>query len=92
MSPMLFNLNVDEQIYTVGMEFFLYVLICTVKNALFKVYCTPLYTALLWCIYNKAKFNKLQVAVTDALRMLPRWMSASQLFVHSGVPTLKRCS
>ncbi len=66
---------------------------CTddVKIALFKAYCTPLYTAHLWCSYSKAKFNKLQVAYNDALRLLlkvPRWTSASQLCVQNHVPML----
>ena len=66
---------------------------CTddVKIALFKAYCTPLYTAHLWCSYSKGKYNKLRVAYNDALRImlrLPRWTSASHLFVNSGVPTL----
>ncbi len=66
---------------------------CTddVKIALFKAYCTPLYTAHLWCSYSRAKFHKLRVAYNDALRMilrLPRWTSASQLFVCCGIPTL----
>lgn len=62
-----------------------------VKIALFKAYCTPLYTAHLWCRYSKAKMHKLQVAYNDALRILlkvPRWTSASQLFVLHNVPTL----
>ena len=66
---------------------------CTddVKIALFKAYCTPLYTAHFWCRYSKSKYNKLRVAYNDALRILlrlPRCTSASQLFVNSGVPTL----
>ena len=66
---------------------------CTddVKIALFKAYCTPLYTTHLWCRYSKSKYNKLRVAYNDALRILlrlPRCTSASQLFVNSGVPTL----
>lgn len=66
---------------------------CTnnVKVCLFKAYCTPLYTAHLWCSYSKSKYRKLQVAYNDALRILlkvPRWTSASQLFVQNNVPTL----
>ncbi len=66
---------------------------CTVdvKIALFRVYCTSFYMSHLWCSYSKAKMKKLQVAFNDALRILlklPRWRSASQLFVSSDVPTL----
>ena len=65
---------------------------CTddVKIALFKSYCTPLYTAHLWCTYSNAKMKKLQVAYNDALRILlklPRWNSASDMFVSNNVPT-----
>ncbi len=66
---------------------------CTVdvKIAHFRAYCTSFYTSHLWCSYSKAKMKKLQVAFNDALRILlkfPSWMSASQLFVSSDVPTL----
>ena len=61
-----------------------------VKIALFRAYCTPLYTAHLWCNYSKGKMNKIKVAYNDALRIFlkyPRWESASHLFVSSNVPT-----
>lgn len=64
---------------------------CTdvVKIALFKANFTPLYTAHLWCSYGKDKFNKLQVAYNDALRLkVPRQTSDSQLFVQSHVDML----
>lgn len=62
-----------------------------VKVALFKAYCTPLYTAHLWSSYKKSSMQKLQVAYNDALRILlkvPRGGSASQMFVSVGVSTL----
>jgi len=61
-----------------------------VKTSLFRAYCTPLYTAHLWCSYSKAKMHKIKVAYNDALRILlkcPRWTSASHLFVTNNVPT-----
>ena len=61
-----------------------------VKVALFKAYCTPLYTAHLWSSYKKSSMQKLQVAYNDALRILlkvPRGVSASQMFVCAGVST-----
>lgn len=66
---------------------------CTddVKIALFRAYCTSFYKAHLWCSYSKAKMKKLQVAFNDVLRILlklPRWISASQMFVSNDVPTL----
>lgn len=63
-----------------------------VKVALFKAYCTPLYTAHLWSSYKKSSMQKLQVAYNDAMRILlkvPRGGSASQMFVSVGVTTLK---
>ena len=64
---------------------------CTddVKTALFRAHCAPLYTAHLWCCYSKAKMKKLQEAFNDAfgiLLKLPRWTSASHMFVSSNVP------
>ena len=61
-----------------------------VKVSLFKAFCTPLYTAHLWYRYKASSMHKLKVAYNDALRLLmrvPRWNSASQLFVNLGVPT-----
>ncbi len=54
-----------------------------VKICLFRAYCTPLYTAPLWCKYKKASIHKLEVAYNDCMRILlkqPRWCSASELF------------
>ena len=61
-----------------------------VKVSLFKAFCTPLYTAHLWSNYRARSLQKLKVAYNDALRLLirvPRWHSASQLFVNLRVPT-----
>ena len=60
-----------------------------VKATLFRTYCTPLYTAQLWCNYRCYTMNKLTVAYNDAMRMLlrvPRYMSASQMFAYMQVP------
>ena len=61
-----------------------------VKISLFKAYCTPLYTAHLWCHYKQGSFRKIMVAYNDCMRLLlriPRRSSASQMFVNAGVPT-----
>uniref|UniRef100_A0A8C6PWR0 Reverse transcriptase domain-containing protein n=1 Tax=Nothobranchius furzeri TaxID=105023 RepID=A0A8C6PWR0_NOTFU len=61
-----------------------------VKVSLFRSFCTPLYTAHLWCNYSKVVMKKLQVAYQDAFRILmklPRWTSASHMFVVSNIPT-----
>ncbi len=62
----------------------------SVKCSLFRTYITPLYTAQLWSNYKKMSMQRLKVAYNDAMRMLlhvPRWQSASQLFVSTSVPT-----
>lgn len=55
----------------------------SVKTTLFRAYCNPMYTAHLWQRYRKSSMQKLNVAY-DAV---PRWSSASQMFVSVGVPT-----
>ena len=63
-----------------------------VKASLFRAYCTPLYTAHLWVRYKAKSMQRLNVAYNDALRLfmrVPRWHSASQLFVSLGLPTFK---
>ena len=62
----------------------------SVKISLFKAYCTPLYTAHLWCRYRQNSMRKLTVAYNDCMRLLlkaPRSSSASHMFVSVGVPT-----
>uniref|UniRef100_A0A8C1PP13 Reverse transcriptase domain-containing protein n=1 Tax=Cyprinus carpio TaxID=7962 RepID=A0A8C1PP13_CYPCA len=62
----------------------------SVKCSLFRTYITPLYTAQLWSNYKKKSMQRLKVAYNDAMRLLlrvPRWHSASHLFVSNRVPT-----
>lgn len=61
-----------------------------VKITLFRAFCTPMYTAHLWQNFRKSSMQKLKVAYNDGLRLLlkvPRWSSASQMFVSVGVTT-----
>ena len=61
-----------------------------VKCALFKTFCTPMYTAYLWSAYKKGSIRRLKGAYNDALRILlkvPRCQSASHLFVTCGIHT-----
>ena len=61
-----------------------------VKISLFRAYCTPLYTAHLWCRYKQGNIRKLTVAYNDSMRQMlraPRSSSASHMFVSVGVPT-----
>ena len=60
-----------------------------VKVALFRAYCTPLYTAHLWSNFKKSSLHRLTVAYNDAMIMLlrvPRYLSASQMFAELNVP------
>jgi len=62
----------------------------SVKLALFKAYCTPIYGCQLWSRLFQYSNIKLQVAYNDAFRQLlrePRWCSASRLFVYNNVPS-----
>ena len=61
-----------------------------VKISLFRAYCTPLYTAHLWCRYKQGSIRKLTVAYNDSMRQMlraPRSSSASHMFVSVRVPT-----
>ena len=62
----------------------------SVKLALFKAYCTPIYGCQLWSRLFQYSNRKLQVAYNDAFRQLlrePRWCSASRLFVYNNIPS-----
>ena len=60
-----------------------------VKVRLFRAYCSSMYTSYLWCQYKMASIRKLYIAYNDAMRILlrvPRFLSASQMFVEMNVP------
>ena len=60
------------------------------KCMLFNAYCTPMYGCQLWNIAYRYNYNRLRVAFNDAFRLLlgvPRWTSASSLFVLHRLPT-----
>jgi len=57
---------------------------------LFNAYCTPLYECQLWNIAYRYNYDRLRAAFNDAFRLLldlPRWTSASSLFVLHRAPT-----
>lgn len=61
-----------------------------VMIALFRSYCTCLYTAQLWCRYRQYSIKRLTVAYNDSLRILlraPRSCSASSMFINAGLLT-----
>ena len=55
-----------------------------IKIMLFKSYCSSMYGSSLWCHFSKSVFSRLGVAYNNSLRSLlglPRWRSATQMFV-----------
>ena len=59
-----------------------------VKSQLFSAYCSSMYCAALWCNFKKYTIRKLTVAYNNIFRrlmFLPKWCSASGMFVHSAV-------
>ena len=67
---------------------------CTenVKIALFKSYCTTIYTSTLWCKYRRESLQKLCVAYNNIFRKFTHqaWdCRASQMFVWRQLPTCK---
>lgn len=56
-----------------------------VKIALFRSYCTSLYTSSLWANYTKRAYNDLRILYNNAFRVilgLPRYCSASGMFAE----------
>ena len=63
-----------------------------VKNTLFRIFCTPMYTCHLWWNYTAQSFHKLKVAFNNAFRMmhnLPTYCSASEMFTVNRVADCK---
>ncbi len=61
-----------------------------VKVSLFGLYCTPLYTLQIWWNFHKYSLKILTVAYNDVMRKLlriPRYYTASQMFLNMQVPT-----
>ena len=83
-----------KQIYAQGNALIRKFYMCseTVKIALFKSYCSSLYTSALWCNYRCESLRKLCVAYNNVFRkmtFLPRDCSASLMFAERGLPTCK---
>jgi len=61
-----------------------------VKCYLFKAYCSNLYCSSVWFDSTKTAMNKLKIAYNNSLRRLlgiPKYNSASQMFVNHNVPS-----
>ena len=66
--------------------------ICTnnVKTALFKSFCTNMYTANVWCSFKRNSYNKLAVGYNNAIRIflgLPRFCSVRETCVLHRIPS-----
>ena len=61
------------------------------KTAVFRTYMSSIYCIALWCSYSVRSYAKAKVAHNDILRSLfrvPRYASASALFVHHNLKNL----
>ena len=64
----------------------------SVKNELFKSFCTNIYGSALWVNYKKSSYNSIQLCYNNAYRFLhryPKFCSASNMFVVAGIPSFK---
>ena len=69
-----------------------------VKIILFKSFCTQIYCGSLWCNFKRSSIKNVRVAYNNCFRLLlklPKYCSASQMFVERRVPTfdvtLRKC-
>ena len=68
------------------------------KILLFKSFCSNVYCCSLWCSYNASFLDKVRVAYNNSFRILlklPKYCSASNMFVERRVPSfgemLRKC-
>ena len=62
------------------------------KLTLVNTFCSPMYTAQLWCNYTLAAIHQLHVAYTNVFHFLqnqPKYCSASTMFIEYHVPGTK---
>ena len=60
----------------------------SVKNELFRAYCTNIYCVGLLAKYKKCSFSKLRICYNNSFRIIhryPRWCSASEMFTYNNV-------
>ena len=81
-----------RQLYALGNSLSRRFSMCStaVKNALFRTFCTLLYTCQLWSNYSNESIRKLHVAYNNAYRMLyklPTYCSASLMFAVNNLPS-----
>ena len=65
-----------------------------IKCYLFKTYCSTMYCSALWFNSTKTTLTKLKIAHNDSLRRLlglPKYNSASEMFVNLGILHLVNC-
>ena len=64
-----------------------------VKLTLLRTFCSPMYTAQLWCNYTVASIHNLHVAHNNVFHLMlsqPKYCSASTMFVEYHVPDTGR--
>ena len=64
----------------------------TVKNCLFRTFCSAMYGLNLWCLYFKSCMNRIRVAYNNAYRILfnlPRQISTSTVMVRNNISTFE---
>ena len=63
-----------------------------VKLTLLRTFCSPMYTAQLWCNYTVASIHNLHVSYNTVFHLLlnqPKYCSSSTMFVEYHVPDSK---
>ena len=61
-----------------------------VKGCIFKSYCATMYCLFMWCDSTVTSMKKLKIAYNNGLRRLlnlPKYNSASQMFVNLNIPS-----
>ena len=63
-----------------------------VKVLLYKLFCANFYCGSLWCDFTQSVYNKIRVSYNNSFRILlklPKFCSASEMFVYSDVPNFE---
>ena len=64
----------------------------SVKVLLYKLFCANFYCGSLWCDFTQSVYNKIRVSYNNSFRILlklPKFCSASEMFVYSDVPNFE---
>ena len=64
----------------------------SVKILLYKLFCANFYCGSLWCDFTQSVYNKIRVSYNNSFRILlklPKFCSASEMFVYSDIPNFE---